>query len=71
MNALDTHALFAAGVETVFYVLAVAFSIHALVLGYHWITYGEERKVAITALALYLSGGAILLLTIATSLYFI
>jgi hypothetical protein len=51
-----------------FYVMLFIFMVHALVLGYHWFTYGTSRHISLIALASYLSGGAVLFMTIAISL---
>lgn len=52
----------------IFYVLLLAFTVHAVVLSYHWFTYGSSRSLSLTALAIYLCGGAILLLTFSIAL---
>ncbi len=70
MKTIDPQALLSIGVEGVFYVLVIAFSVHAIVLGFHWLSYGEKRSVAVTALATYLTGGALLLITISSTLFF-
>jgi hypothetical protein len=56
-------------IEMLFYLLLCAFSIHAVFLGYHWFAFGTSKHVSTLALALYLSGGAILFLILATALY--
>ena len=71
MNTINTEALLSMGIEGIFYILVIAFSIHALILGFHWLSYGEKRSVAITALATYLTGGAFLLITISSTLFFL
>lgn len=54
--------------ELFFYVLLLAFVVQACFLGYHWFTYGSERRISMIALCTYLCGGAILLLTYASGL---
>lgn len=49
--------------QGLFYFLLLAFTIHTLFLAYHWFAYGNSKQVSLVALATYLSGGAILLLT--------
>ena len=49
--------------DLIFYVLLLVFTIHALVVSYHWFTYGDSKKISTTALIIYLSGGLILFLT--------
>lgn len=55
-------------IEGLFYVLLLLFTFHALFLGYHWFSYGESRKLSMTALAVYLIGGAVLFITIGASI---
>ena len=50
-------------VQILFYLLLIAFTIHSVFLAYHWFTYGNSKHISMIALATYLSGGAILLLT--------
>lgn len=45
-----------------FYILLLAFVLHAVFVGYHWFTYGSSRSISLLAFAIYLSGGAIFLL---------
>ena len=45
--------------ELVIYILLFVFIVHALVLAYHWFSYGTNRNTATTALTLYLGGGAV------------
>ena len=49
--------------ELAFYVLLLSFTIHALVVSYHWFTYGDSKRISTTALTIYLSGGVVLFLT--------
>lgn len=46
-----------------FYLFLLVFTIHTVILGYHWFTYGRSRQVSMLALAVYLIGGAFLFLT--------
>ena len=48
--------------ELVFYILLLIFTIHTIALSYHWFSYGEKRSVSMTALSVYLLGGAMLFL---------
>lgn len=59
---------FALGLELLFYLLLLFFTLHAVFLSYHWFNYGSDKKVSIIALAVYLSGGAMLFLTFAIAL---
>ena len=51
------------GVQGLFYLLLLLFVLHSIFLSYHWFAYGNSNRMSMTALAIYLSGGAILLLT--------
>jgi hypothetical protein len=51
-----------------FFVLLFLFSVYGLFLGYHWFTFGTSRNTSTIALAVYLSGGAILFLSLASSI---
>jgi len=53
----------------IFYFLVIFFMIHAVVLAYHWKNFGDSKKVTVSALAVYLLGGAILFLAFAFSIY--
>jgi hypothetical protein len=55
--------------ELGYYVLLFVFVVHALMLGYHWFEFGQSRRTSTIALAVYLSGGALLFLTLAGLLY--
>ena len=54
--------------ELIFYVLLLVFTIHTLVISYHWFTYGDSKKISTTALIIYLSGGVVLFLTFGITL---
>ena len=51
-----------------FYLMLLAFAIHAIFVSYHWFSYGSSRSVSLIALAFYLGGGAMLLLTMSIAL---
>ncbi len=59
--SFDLHAL----VEITFFILLFFFSVYAIFLGYHWFTYGAQRRTSTLAMAIYLGGGAILFMTMA------
>ncbi len=69
-NILDTNIVIS-GLEIAFYLLTMLFCIHSAILAFHWFNYGKDANVAWSALALYLIGGAILLFTMASAIYFI
>jgi len=52
--------------EWLFLLILVIFAIHALVIVYHWFTYGTERAVPLVAAAIYLGVGGVLLITMLT-----
>jgi hypothetical protein len=54
--------------QAVFYVLLFFFSVYGVFLAYHWFTFGTSRNTSTIALATYLLGGAVLFLTLATSI---
>jgi hypothetical protein len=56
------------GFELVFFILIIVFVVHACFLAYHWFTYGDSRKLSMTALAIYLIGGAVLFMTLSITL---
>jgi hypothetical protein len=51
-----------------FYMLLFFFSIYGIFLAYHWFSFGTSKNTSTIALAVYLLGGAILFLTLATSM---
>ncbi len=51
-----------------FFILLFMFTIYGVFLAYHWLNYGTDKKIAQIAIATYLCGGAILLLTLAATL---
>jgi len=57
--------------DMIFFVLLFFFSVHAFFLAYHWFTFGTDKKTSMVALATYLAGGAVLFLTLATSVFFV
>lgn len=65
---VNTNELMRMGVEGGFYILLLIFSIQALFLAYHWFTYGSSTRISTLALAIYLTGGAVLLLTFSFAL---
>jgi len=60
--------LFFVGMQGLFFILLLFFSVQALFLAYHWFVYGNNKLMSIIALAIYLFGGATLLITFAVSL---
>ncbi len=54
--------------QVMFYILLFFFSVYALFLGYHWFTFGTSKQTSTIALAIYLLGGAVLFLTLASSI---
>lgn len=58
------NSLLAMGAEFGFYLLVLIFVFHALFLGYHWLSYGASRAASMSALAIYLCGGALILLSL-------
>ncbi len=56
------------GAHIIFYLLVLFFVLQSVFLGYHWFTYGSSKRISTIALAVFLSGGAILLLTLSLAL---
>ena len=54
-----------------FFIALGAFTIHGLILSYHWLTYGANRSQSLMSLAIYLVGGSSLLLALSISLSYI
>lgn len=52
----------------VFFAITIAFLIHAVVVAYHWYTFGSERSVSILSTIIYIGVGAGLLLLMAITL---
>ncbi len=69
MESLAAVTNFHSGFQMLFYFLVIFFMIHAVVLAYHWKNFGDSKKVTVSALAVYLMGGAILFLAFAFSIY--
>ncbi len=55
-------------IQGTFYILLFFFSVYGIFLGYHWFTFGTKRATSMLALAVYLLGGAVLFLTLASSI---
>ena len=49
------------GLELVFYVALLAFTIHSVIAIYHWFTFGTERSISLIAASIYLIGGGLLI----------
>jgi|GEM_PF-5444909 len=54
-----------------FYIAAIVFIVHALIVGYHWFTYGTDTKTPVLAVTIYAAVGAVILLSIAGLISFI
>jgi hypothetical protein len=59
---------FARAGQALFYILLLFFSVYGIFLAYHWFTFGTSRNTSTIALAVYLLGGAVLFLTLASSI---
>ncbi len=66
MLTFDYLSLFRLG----FFVIIFLFTIHASIIGYHWLSYGASKHTALLSFSIYLLIGALLLLTMASSLSF-
>lgn len=66
---IDISALNAyEALKGLFFLLLLIFTIYGAFLGYHWFSFGTSRNTSMIALAVYLSGGAILFLTLASAI---
>ncbi len=65
---LNTPELMRLVISGAFWVTLLGFTLHALFLGYHWFAYGTSKQISLIALASYLSGGAVLFMTISIAL---
>jgi hypothetical protein len=66
MNSL--LSLIGPGMHLIFYVTMLVFVIFTVFLGYHWFTYGSDKKISSLALAVFLIVSAPLFLTMAVAL---
>ncbi len=67
MNSL--LLLIGSGMHLIFYVTMLVFVIFTVFLGYHWFTYGSDKKISSLALAVFLIVSAPLFLTMAVALF--
>ena len=65
---LSVTSLFQIGIEGLFYILLFLYTIHGIFLVFHWFSYGDNKRTSLTALAIYLAGGALLFLTLSIAL---
>ena len=54
--------------QLIFYIVVLGFIIHAAIVSYHWLTYGVARSTSLMAVAVYLVGGSLLLITMSVAL---
>lgn len=57
-----------AGMQGLFFCMLLVFTLHAIFLAYHWFSYGTSKRISLIALAAYLLGGAVLLITYSLAL---
>ena len=53
-------------IQGMFLVLLFIYSLYGVFLAYHWFTFGTSKQTSRLALVVYLSGGAVLFLTLAS-----
>ncbi len=68
MELTIAPTLVSMGLRILFFVLLLAFALHAFFLAYHWFHYGTSKRLSTIALSIYLCGGAILLIIYASAL---
>lgn len=64
MTSFDSFSLFQLG----FFIALFVVTIHTIILGYHWLSYGEDRKRSWFYLTLYVCGVSLILILLALSL---
>jgi hypothetical protein len=57
------------GAELLFYICIGIFALQSLFFAYHWFTYGSSKRISVTALAIYLSGGAVIFMILSLMLH--
>jgi hypothetical protein len=67
MISFDLSLLF----ELSFFIALLLFTIHAIVITYHWLSYGAKRSQSLLSIGIYLCGGMFLLLLLSINLSFI
>lgn len=58
------EAAFSFLAEGMFYLLLLIYTVHVVILAYHWFHYGTSKVISMAALAAYLSGGAFIFLSL-------
>jgi len=53
-------------IQGMFFVLLFIYSLYGVFLAYHWFTFGTSKRTSELALVVYLVGGAVLFLTLAS-----
>ena len=66
-----SNSLIENGIQLLFYVTVLVFTIYSIILAYHWYAYGTKRSISIIALSIYLLVSAIFLLAMSISLFYI
>lgn len=56
--------LLTTGLQLFFYIFLMFFTVYSSMLGYHWMSYGTEKKHSLIALIIYLLGAAPLIATL-------
>lgn len=57
--------------ELILYFALFATTIYAIIFGYHWFSYGSSNRSSMTALAVFLVGAAVFLLSMLISLQYV
>ncbi len=53
-------------IQGLFFFLLFLFTLYGVFLAYHWFTFGTSKHTSQLALVVYLAGGAVLFLTLAS-----
>lgn len=59
--------LLSIGLELLFFVNLLIFTLYTLFLAYHWFSYGTSRSVSLFSLAIFLIGSAPLLIVMSVT----
>jgi hypothetical protein len=67
MEQGNTLNLFAEGM---IYLITLILALYTVVLAYHWLNYGSNKKISVIALAIFVAGSAALVLGLVVSYNF-
>lgn len=68
---MEEPTLFKTVAEGLIYLTTLILTIYSVILGYHWFTYGASRKKTMTALIVFVSGCAAIIVGLVVTFQFI